>query len=233
VLILAIDTSTEQAGVAIVDGGVPRAEWSWTAAGNHSQHLDALLRSMLGVERLATGSLDGVVVATGPGSFSGLRVGVSYAKGLALALAIPLIGVSTLEVIAFPGLRAGTDVVATIPAGRQQVYVGHFRGNEERCERIRDFAIMAPSEVADLVGQETLLSGPGAVVVAEELRRKGRPARVEPAVWRLRRPGFLAELGSRRLAEGVEDQVHTLEPLYIRRSAAEEKRAASPDGSQV
>jgi tRNA threonylcarbamoyladenosine biosynthesis protein TsaB len=233
VLILAIDTSTEQAGLAMVEDGVPRSEWSWTAVGNHSQHLDALLRSMLAIEQLETSSLGAIAVAIGPGSFSGLRVGVSYAKGLALALGIPLIGVSTLEVIAFPGMRVATDVVATIPAGREQLYVGHFHGNEERWERIRDYAIMRPSEVAELVDQYTLLSGSGAAMVAEELRRKGRPARVEPLVWRLRRPGFLAELGSGRLAEGVVDQIHTLEPMYIRRSAAEEKRMASQDRSQV
>jgi tRNA threonylcarbamoyladenosine biosynthesis protein TsaB len=233
VLILAIDTSTEQGGLAVVEDGIPRAEWSWTALGNHSQHLDALLRSMLAVEQLETASLNAIAVASGPGSFSGLRVGVSYAKGLALALGIPLIGVSTLEVIAFPGMRVAVNTIATISAGREQLYVGHFRGNEAHWERTRPYAIMQPSEVVELVDEATLLSGPGAVRVAEELRQLGRPARVEPPVWRLRRPGFLAELGSQCLAKGAVDQVHTLEPIYIRRPAAEEKHMASQEGSEV
>jgi tRNA threonylcarbamoyladenosine biosynthesis protein TsaB len=231
VLILAIDTSTEQAGVALVEDGVPRAEWTWTTGGNHSRHLHTLLRSVLAVERIEARNVNGIVVASGPGSFSGLRVGVSFAKGMAVALGIPLIGVSTLEVIAFCGVRTGTDVLATIPAGREQLYVGHFRGDEQHLVPTRDFAIMLPSEAVDLVGQETLLSGPGAPAMAEELSREARPARVEPAAWRLRRPGFLAELGSRRLVNGADDQVHTLEPLYIRRSAAEEKRLANSDRS--
>lgn len=232
-LILAIDTSTEQAGLALMEDGTPRTEWAWTAAGNHSHHLDTLLRSMLAVEGMETRALTAIVAATGPGSFSGLRVGVSFAKGLALALGIPLVGVSTLDVAAFPSLRNDSDVLATIPAGREQLYVGHYRGNDQCLERTGEYAIMLPSEAATLVKTETILAGPGALAVAEELARDGRQARMEPAVWRLRRPGFLAELGRRLLAEGREDQVHMLEPLYLRRSAAEEKRMARRDGSQV
>jgi tRNA threonylcarbamoyladenosine biosynthesis protein TsaB len=233
VLILAIDTSTEQAGLAVVEAGTPRAEWTWTAAGNHSHHLDPLLRSMLAVERIEAGSLEAIVVASGPGSFSGLRVGVSFAKGLALSLGVPLIGIGTLDVIAFPSLHADGDVLASISAGREQLYVGHFRGDDGRVVRTREYAVMLPVEAALLVERETILAGPGAPVMAEELSRQGRPVQLEPAVWRLRRPGFLAELGSRELANGAEDQVHTLEPLYIRRSAAEEKRMATQDRSQV
>lgn len=231
-LILAIDTSTEQAGLALTEGGVPRAEWTWTAAGNHSQHLDNLLRSMLLLEGIEARMIDAIVVASGPGSFSGLRVGVSFAKGLALALQIPLAGVCTLDVIAFPSLGHGSEVLATIPAGREQLYVGHFRGDEEHLESLREYAIMRPDEAAALVNPGTILAGWGAPAVAEELARQGRPVRLEGAVWRLRRPGFLAELGNRYLASGGEDQVHTLEPLYLRRSAAEEKRMASQDRSR-
>ncbi len=232
-LILAIDTSTEQAGLALAEGGAPRAEWTWTAAGNHSQHLDTLLRSMLMVEGIEARAIDAIVAASGPGSFSGLRVGVSFAKGLALALGIPLVGISTLDLVAFCGLRNGSDVLATIPAGREQLYAGQYRGDEQHLERTREYAILSPSEAAALVNSHTILAGPGAPAVAEELVRQGRPARLESAVWRLRRPGLLAELGSRQLVNGVEDQLHTLEPLYLRRSAAEEKRMAGQDRSQV
>jgi tRNA threonylcarbamoyladenosine biosynthesis protein TsaB len=226
VLILAIDTSTEQAGLALLNGRNPRAEWSWTAAGNHSQHLDRLLRSLLDTERIQPRELEALVVASGPGSFSGLRVGVSFAKGLALALGTPLIGVGTLDAIGFAGCFLSQDVLATLPAGREQLYVGRYGRQNECFVRISDYAIMLPSEAAALANPETMLCGPGSEAVAEALVRDGQPAKLQPSEWSLRRPGFLAELGRRRLAEGVADQVHTLEPLYLRRSAAEEKRLA-------
>lgn len=225
-LILAIDTSTEQAGLAILEESVPRAEWSWTASGNHSQHLHRLLLSLLHTERIETPDLDAVVVGTGPGSFSGLRVGVSFAKGLALSVGVPLIGVSTLDAIAFTALSLSTDVMAAIPAGRQQLYVGHYRGDEQHFVRVRPLAIEPASEAVESVRPETMLCGPGAQTLMDELAAQGRPSRPEPAMWRLRRASFLAELGRRTLAEGAADQVHTLEPLYLRRSAAEEKRFA-------
>jgi tRNA threonylcarbamoyladenosine biosynthesis protein TsaB len=226
VLILAIDTSTEQAGLALAEDSLLRAEWSWMAAGNHSQHLHRLLRSLLETERIEARDLSGVVVASGPGSFSGLRVGISFAKGLALSLRIPLVGISTLDVIAFAGCLLSREVLATIPAGREQLYVGRYRGDEVGFSRIGDYAIMLPGEATELVGAETLLCGPGAGIMAHELSRQGRDSRREPSVWQLRRPGFLAELGRRSMAEGAADMVHTLEPLYLRRSAAEEKRLA-------
>jgi tRNA threonylcarbamoyladenosine biosynthesis protein TsaB len=229
VLILAVDTSTEQAGLALLDNSVPRAEWSWVAAGNHSQHLHRLLRSLLETERIEPRDLGGLVVATGPGSFSGLRVGVSFAKGLAISLDIPLVGVSTLDATAFTGLHFSQEVLAAIAAGREQLYVGQYRGNEQHFVRTRDYAIMLPGEAAELVGPETMLCGPGAGTLAEELSRQGRPARQEPSLWKLRRPAFLAELGRRRMAEGAANEVHTLEPLYIRRSSAEEQRLAGQE----
>jgi tRNA threonylcarbamoyladenosine biosynthesis protein TsaB len=229
VLILAVDTSTEQAGLAVLEDGVLRAEWSWTSAGNHSHHLHRLLRSLIETEGIEARNLDAVVVATGPGSFSGLRVGVSFAKGLALSVGIPLVGVSTLDAIAFAGFFLSREILATIPAGREQLYVGHYRGAEEHFVRTGDYAIMLPSEAIEFVGPETMLCGPGAEAVAEELSKQGQPWQQEPSLWRLRRPGFLAELGRRTLAEGAADGVYTLEPLYIRRSAAEDKRLAGQE----
>jgi tRNA threonylcarbamoyladenosine biosynthesis protein TsaB len=226
VLILAIDTSTEQAGLALLEDRDVRAEWSWTAAGNHSRHLERLLRTLLDTERIQPREFQALVVATGPGSFSGLRVGVSFAKGLALSLGIPLIGVGTLDAIGFTGCFLSEDVLAAIPAGREQLYVGRYEGRQEHFGRVGDYAIMHPSEAATLAQLGTMICGPGADAVGEVLVRNRQPARLQPAEWRLRRPGFLAELGRRRLAEGASDQVHTLEPLYLRRSAAEEKRLA-------
>lgn len=232
-LILALDTSTDQAGIALVDDAIIRAEWTWTAAGNHSSHLDRLLRMLLATERVNARELDAIVVATGPGSFSGLRVGVSYAKGLALAVSSTLIGVGTLDTIAFAGVGLAPGALAAIPAGREQLYVGQFRCSEQGLARVDDYAIMLPGAAAALVGAETLLCGPGADSIATELTRQARPARIEPAVRRLRRPGYLAELGRQALVGGAENQVYSLEPLYIRRSAAEEKRLAHGDWSRV
>ncbi len=226
-MILAIDTSTDQASVALLRAGIPCGEWSWTTRGNHSRHLTRVIRELLLLAGSSISSLEALVVARGPGSFNGIRVGVSEAKGIALALQVPLVGISTLDVIGFQSSRTARDVWAIVSAGRDQVRLGHYQGDGGGWERIGEYRTTSIAEAALLVGGADLLAGCGAEMVARELSRRGLEMRVEPAVWRMRRASFLAELGRRYLEAGGSDQLETLEPLYLRRSAAEEKRESN------
>lgn len=223
-MILAIDTSTDCAGIAILEGEDPILEWSWRAAGNHSIQLQRLLRNALA---LAPGGLDAVqclAVASGPGSFNGLRVGISLAKGLAMARNIPLAGISTLDAIGLQASAISSDTLAVIPAGRQEVFAGRYAGRAESWKRIGEFLRLPISEALGPCSPLTKVTGPGANHV-------GAPTEMvlEPA-WRWPRPSFLAELGRRYFDAGGEDQLHTLEPLYLRLSAAEENRVARDRG---
>ncbi len=244
-VILAIDTSTEEAGVAVARDGEILAELAWRAAGNHSKLLTKALRDLLDLADLDIREIDAVIVARGPGSFSGIRVGVSEAKGLAMALDVPLVGIATLDVIAFQESERGCAVWAIIPAGRGQVFAARYQGRGVRWARVGEYQLLSEEELATLVQPGELLAGPGDRLrcslssgraaapssVRSHVRRSSEPQEEEVGIadgpWRLRRPGFLAELGRRYLAAGGESQLHTVEPLYLRLSAAEETRDAS------
>jgi len=227
-LILAIDTSTDQASVALSEASEIRAEWSWTAAGNHSKHLTPVIRNLLQLQGVHVTAITSVAVARGPGSFSGLRVGVSEAKGLALALEAPLVGVSTLDVIGYQSSCWGSPVFAVISAGRDEVYLGESREVEGHWEAAGSPEIVRVEEVAARATEQVIIAGPAAVAVAVAMRELDKRARLLPLGWRLRRAGFLAELGEAYFAAGGSSQLDELEPLYLRRSAAEEKRRVRP-----
>ena len=95
---LAMDTATDIAGLALAEPGQVVAEMTWPARRNHTQQLLPGLLHLLAQAKVDLEDLDGIIVAQGPGSFTGLRVGFAIAKGLAYGLGLPLVGVSTLEV---------------------------------------------------------------------------------------------------------------------------------------
>lgn len=220
-VILAIDTSTEQASVAVSDASGILAEFSWRAGRDHSRHLSPVIERMFALVGIAPAGVGAVAVAIGPGSFSGIRVGLSHAMGLAMALSIPLVGVSTLDAIAFQASRSAPGVWAVISAGREQVFASHYSGSAADWRRDSDYLLLTPEELRERVSAGDMLAGPGIDQIGTE---PAGPREAGP--WGYRRAGFLAELGRRYLAAGGEDQLRTVKPLYLRRSAAEEKRAS-------
>jgi len=203
---LAIDTSTRQAGLAVSEGARTLAR-SWDAGRTQTTTvlpaIDALLRDAgIGVADLA-----GIAVAIGPGTFTGLRVGVSLAKGLVLAREIPLIGVPTLEVTAAPVRDTEPDVIAVLPAGRGRVVWQRFGEGADS----EPHNTTLPELVAALAGS------PDALLIGElgEAHRAAI-AQEHPRVrWEHRSPAVLADLARARLAAGEIDDPVTLEPRYL------------------
>lgn len=225
-MILAIDTSTEQASVALVLDGMTLSECSWQTGGNHSRHLTSLLREILALGDRVISDISAIAVAIGPGSFNGIRVGISEAMGLAMALDIPLVGIPTLDILGFEGLVCHHNVWAAIGAGRGQVHLAHYGGDWDSWERLSDYLTVPAEEAAAVVGPHPYLVGPGIALLAPLFIRQEFEVVIPPGPLRMRRAPFLAELGRRYLDAGGGDQLDRLEPLYLRRSAAEEKRAA-------
>lgn len=220
-MILAIDTSTRRAGVGLLEGETIRGELVWVAEGNHAETLSEALQSLLPLSAATINSVSAIVVAAGPGSFSGIRVGISEGKGLAMALDVPLVGISTLDASAFQAADASARVWAVLPAGREQVFAAAYEGGSVDFRRISEYRLLSLLEAEQIV--DGLVTGEA----AGQLAPPPGQASIQPVQWRLRRPGFLAELGKRYLDAGGTDQRDTLEPLYLRRSAAEEKRMGS------
>lgn len=224
-LILAIDTSTEQASIALSEGSVPIAEWSWRVGRNHSTQVKPAVQWLMQLANTGVHDIDTLVVASGPGSFSGLRVGISLAKGLAMARDIPLVGISTLDVLAFAASPGGGPVCACMEAGRGEVYVALYSGSPGEWQRLSEYLVLPMPAAAQLAAKAALVVGSAADAVVAAIPAGRRPD-VFNGPWQPRRASFLAELGRRFFDAGGSDQRFELEPLYLRRSAAEEKHGA-------
>lgn len=223
---LAIDTSTETAGLALVQpDGTLQSELTWRAARNHTAELYPALEDLLRQAKTSPAGLLGIVVAIGPGSFTGLRVGMAAAKGLALALGIPLVGVGTLEAAAYPFAWSGLTVWAMVDAGRGEVAAACFQARRGRWLKVHAEAVLTPGELLAAVPRgRALFCGevpPGVEAVLRE--GLGRRAVLPSMAHRLRRAGYLGRLGWERLQRGEADDPTTLAPLYLRRPAVLER----------
>jgi tRNA threonylcarbamoyladenosine biosynthesis protein TsaB len=213
--LLAIDASTEQASLALFDGAAT-AELSWPAGRNQTTTMlaeIARLAELAGCDPRA--DLGCVAVATGPGMFNGLRVGMSIAKGLALASGLDLVGVPTLAIAARPYAVAVLPVVAVAAAGRKRLLWQRFFARDVTPETRPTNGVFSEF-VAFLNAMD-----PGAIVTGEltpeqwSVVRKAPGVMAAPAPAHLRRASALAEIGWRRWKQGKIDDPVTLEPTYL------------------
>lgn len=215
--VLAVDTSTEEAGLAISDGRV-MAELNWTASRDQTVTVLDQIDRLLGLMGIEPAGLAAVVVATGPGMFNGLRVGMSVAKGLVIGLGLPLIGVSTLEATALPYRVAGLPVIPVVAAGRGRLVWAVF-------EPAHGGGFVREEEARNGTGQELadrIAARAGEVVICGELTAEQVAAlarlpsvRLPARLVRQRRAAAVLELGRARFARGETDDPVRLEPLYL------------------
>jgi tRNA threonylcarbamoyladenosine biosynthesis protein TsaB len=217
-MLLAIDTSTKQAGIALygaVRGLV--AEYNWHSANRHTEELMPAVALMLAQAGVAPGALQAVAVALGPGSFTGLRVGLAAAKGLALAHGLTLLGIPTLDAVAYPHQAQPVPIIAVLQAGRGRVYwapYAHGPGGWAAQEPPR---LSTVPELANTVVRPLMFVGELTGADQETLINwAGRP-RVNflPAALTMRRGGYLAELGWMRFVAGESDDPASLSPIYL------------------
>lgn len=212
-MLLAVDTSTRYAGVALADGGKVVSCRCWFSLSSHTTELMPAVAAILKDQRLSPNDLDGVAVALGPGGFSALRVGMSVAKGLAMASKKPLAGVGTLMLEAFPYLGSGLPVCALLEAGRQELASAHF-GADGR--PTRDDLICPTEELLSAINGQTLFCGEGVTAWADYIRERLGGLAVTAGWAAASRLYALAELGQQRLDAGEADDLATLQPYYLR-----------------
>jgi tRNA threonylcarbamoyl adenosine modification protein YeaZ len=215
---LAIDTSTDTASLALIQDGQVLAELTWRSGQNHSTQLLPNLNHLLDQSKLSLQSLTGIIVARGPGSFNGLRVGISTAKGLAFSLGIPIVGISSLEAEAYQYAGTGLPVCPIFNAGRGEVATALYqKKRNEWCQLTAEY-ITTVDTLCSQISTKTLFCGEFVPTVASQLRAHLRQKAVIPsAVTMLRRASFLAELGLKQLEADNYDNPATLQPLYLRR----------------
>ena len=215
---LAIDTSTDNASIAIADEKRTLAELSWYCHQNHSVELMPNVMHLLQLAGTELKALKGVIVARGPGSFNGLRVGVSTAKGLAFSLNIPIAGISTLEAAAWQHCESSLPVCPIFNAGRSEIAFAVYQLKDSEWRQLAEQQLTTAQKLGAKIKSRTIFCGEPSGDVIEQLKQKlGSKAIIPPASARLRRAAFLAELGIKRIAAGDFDSTAGLQPVYLRK----------------
>ena len=212
-MLLAVDTSTRYAGVALADGGRVVSCHCWFSLSNHTTELMPAVAATLRGRGVSPQDLDGIAVALGPGGFSALRVGMSVAKGLAMASKKPLVGLGTLMLEAFPYLRSGLPVCALLDAGRQEVASAHFGGDGRPT---RDDLICPPEDLLSTINEPTIFCGEGVLLWTDLIKERLGTLAVAVSWAPALRLYSLAERGQQRLDAGEADDLVTLQPYYLR-----------------
>lgn len=213
---LSLDTASDMASIALSRGGCLLAELTWQASRDHSRQLLPAVDGLLARSEAAKDGLTAVFVCTGPGSYAGLRTGVSTAKGLAFALELPLVGVGRLEIEAYAFAATAGPVVALQRAGRGEIaWAAYAAGTDWR--ELESPRLAPRDELVDALPPGALVTGEIDDALAEALLERGH--RLARGAATLRRAALLAELGWRRLEAGRTDDPKSLVPLYLREPA--------------
>ncbi|HEV7734805.1 MAG TPA: tRNA (adenosine(37)-N6)-threonylcarbamoyltransferase complex dimerization subunit type 1 TsaB [Candidatus Binatia bacterium] len=192
----------------------------------HVAILPALTTDVLAQAGLRPTDVEAVAVSIGPGSFTGLRIGLAFAKGIAFAGGVPMVAVPTLEALAAVAeAPSGTTVCAALDARKRECWTALFRvGGDGGLERLTDDLTLAPAALADRLPEGCILVGDAGTAYADVL---GARALVRPFSTHHPRGGLVARLGAIRLAAGERADTGTLEPVYGRPPDAEPSRKAS------
>lgn len=231
---LALETATPAASVALLRDGQVIVEHNERSRRRHAESLVPTIEALLEEQGLGAVDLGAVACGKGPGSFTGLRIGLSTAKGLAQALRLPLITVSTLDTLAAAAFFPGGLVAPLLDAKQGHIYAAFYEesGTGEACPRPRNgYLALRPAELAEeaqqlAAGRPVALCGDGVSLAREALSAAGVKFYELPLSFGYPRAGVLGKLALAQLAGGAQGDPAAAEPLYVRRAAAELAREA-------
>ncbi len=241
-LLLALDTSTRQASLALCSEEELLGEYTWHVGNNHSVELLPRIQRLFAECGKVMQDIDGVAVATGPGSFNGLRVALSTAKALAFGLKKSIVGVSTLDIIAAQQRQWNGPICTLLEAGRAELYAACYRSDNvvneggevtHRLRQLGDYVLMSPQQIGNYLREQgnSWLGVPGerevpSFLCCGEISAVSRQAlfaqmqgqgQFVSNVQAVRHASVLAMLALQRIQDGTEDDPLLLEPLYLRR----------------
>ena len=227
--LLAVDTSTLTGALALLDDETIVAESRLNVAITHGERLLAAIDALLVSARWSLAEVDALAVAVGPGSFTGLRIGVSTVKGLAFATGKPVVAVSTLEALAWSLPFAAPPVCPVLDARKGEVYTALFVTSGGRVERLWPDRAISPRVLAEELAREERLRGGPVVFVGDGVAPHspmfqevlGPRARLAPPGHRLPSGASVADLGRRALLRGETVEAAALVPRYVRPFEAE------------
>jgi len=214
--VLAIETATPRLGVALVDGERPLASYELLGANPHAVELPAAVTHVLQAARTTLECVEAIVVDIGPGSFTGLRIGLAFAKALAIRYKTPLVGISSLDVLACQLPWVSQQICPLLDAKQKNVYAALYRAQGASAVRQTQHLLGPVDDVLALIREPTLFLGDGCALYRDRIvGRLGEHARfAAPDLW-LPSVATLGRLGSERFAKGERDDPKTLVPLYL------------------
>src|SRR6266498_5219241 len=200
--LLAVESATLSGGAAILDGDRLLGEITLNIAITHSERLLSAVDRLLADCGLAPADLEGLAVSVGPGSFTGLRVGIATVKGLAMALGLPVAPVPTLDALASNLPFADAPVCPLLDARKAEVYLSLYRWNEDRMERQWEYLALPPSAAAERLEPPVIVVGDGVAACLPFLSHLGARLRVAPASHSAPSAAVVGRLGQRVLESG-------------------------------
>ena len=225
--ILAVDTATTSCSVGLLSGRQVLAEEVYTAGKTHSRHLMAIIQGLLGRCNCSPDDVKGIAVTRGPGTFTGLRIGISTVKGLATALGVPVVGVSSLEALAYPLAWTLRPVVAMIDARRGEIYHARYGCSPKAGQGTPAARVDAPEVAADMLTDNVVLVGSGAVLYRSLFADRIPGVQIADDPFHLIRAASVGLLAFERFERRDTDPVDALVPEYIRKSDAQIQMSGS------
>jgi len=221
-IVLGIETSSTCGSVAVVQDRKVLGELFFNTGRKHSTKIVPSITNLLSTVELNKADLEGIAVTSGPGSYTSLRIGISIAKGLAYSLDIPLIGISTLQCVAFNSIISPHLICSLIDARKGELYSALFRYNTGELERMSEDQIVSIDYLCSTIDEKTVLIGDGLYLYKSTfVDRINGLVLFAPEHLCYGRASSCAILGIDNFKKAKRDEVNTLVPKYIRQADAE------------
>ena len=222
-IILAIETSGLCGSIALVSPSNCIGELSINTKGTHSKRLLNSINWLMEQAELDWPEIDAIAISLGPGSFTGLRIGLSTVKGLCMATGKPLLGVSSLDGLACQFSHYPHQICPLIDARKKEVYTALYRNSENsQANRISDYRAINPEKLPGMINEPTLMVGDGAKLYQEFLKKElGELVYFAPSELHFARATAIGFLGLEQLQQEDFIEAATAVPIYIRASDAE------------
>ena len=220
--ILAVDTSTLSCSVGILDDGWLRAETTGTKKQTHSRHLMQMIDLVIDMADIRLDEMDAFAVVTGPGSFTGIRIGVSTIQGFAMALSKPVVGVSSLNALAHQAMPSHGLICPLMDARKGEVYAALYRFEKETLQQVMGDRVISPEDLIARLDAPCLFIGNGVTIHRKVIQRKlGANALFARTGMNTIRAETVGRIAAQQIVTRDMESPSLLIPHYIRKSDAE------------
>jgi tRNA threonylcarbamoyladenosine biosynthesis protein TsaB len=220
--VLGIETSTHSGSVAIIDDDTILGEIFLNVGPSHSEKLLPMVDWLLREAGMKRNDIEGIAVSSGPGSFTSLRVGISTARGMAFSLGIPVVGVSSLEVLSRNLVHTPYSICTIIDARRKQVYAAFFRCIGDEPIRLKDDCLITPAELTEMINEGTIFIGNGAVLYRDLIEKSvGDLAMFCTSSFNFPKASHCAQVTLNKMNSAKEGEISQFSPKYLSKADAE------------